>query len=161
MPESTQTILSVDKEQDKSQGELIHLWASQEQDVHKLQLESKDLQPMLHWLEEGRLPDCDKEARRIILLSEHFQIVDGILYHLHHRRTKRLNEVKPLIQQLCIPDVLREDLLVAYHDNNAHIGRKRLYDTLKQKYYFPQMYTMRMANSANESLHRSVGYGIY
>jgi len=67
--------------------------------------------------------------------------VDGILYHLHHPRTIRLNEVKPVIQQLCVPDVLREDLLVAYHDNNAHIGRERLYDTLKQKYYFPQMYT--------------------
>ena len=117
------------------------MWASQEQDIHKLQHESKDLQPILHWLEEGRLPNCDKEARRIILLSEHFQIVDGILYHLHHPRTKHLNEVEPVIQQLCVPDVLREDLLVAYHDNNAHIGRERLYDTLKQKYYFPQMYT--------------------
>jgi len=141
VPESIQTILADDKEQDKSQGELVDLWASQEQDIHKLQHESKDIQPILHWLEEGQLPDCDKEARRIILLSEHFQIVDGILYHLHHPRTKHLNEVKPVIQQLCVPDVLCEDLLVAYHDNNAHIGRERLYDTLKEKYYFPQMYT--------------------
>jgi len=33
VPESTHTILAVDKEQDKSQGELIDLWASQEQDT--------------------------------------------------------------------------------------------------------------------------------
>ena len=39
--ESTQTILAVDKEQDKSQGDLIDLWASQEQDKHKLQHESR------------------------------------------------------------------------------------------------------------------------
>jgi len=37
--------------------------------------------------------------------------------------------------------VLRESLLRAYHDNNAHIGRERLYETLKAKYYFPQMNT--------------------
>ena len=31
--------------------------------------------------------------------------------------------------------------MVAYHDNNGHIGRERLYETLKQKYHYPQMYT--------------------
>jgi len=28
--------------------------------------------------------------------------------------------------------------------HNAHVGRERLYDTLKQKYYFQQMYTLVM-----------------
>jgi len=87
------------------------------------------------------LPQSDKEARQLILRSEHFQIIDGLLYHLHFPRTKQLNEINPILHQLCVPDVLRKDLLKAYHDNNAHIGRERLYDTLKQKYYFPQMYT--------------------
>jgi len=106
-----------------------------------LQHQSTDLQPILNWLEDSILPDTDKEARRVILQSEHFQIVDGLLYHLHHPRKKRLNEIKPVIQQLRVPQALREELLIAYHDNNAHIGRERLYDTLKQKYYFPEMYT--------------------
>ena len=95
----------------------------------------------MSWLEEGLLPETDKEARKVILQSEHFQVVDGLLYHLHHPRTKRLNEIKPVILQPCVLDVPREELLVAYHDTNAHMGRERLYDTLKQKYYFPHMYT--------------------
>jgi len=76
----------------------------------------------------------------VLLEAENYQIVDGILYLLHFHRTKRLAEVKPVIQQFCVPEVLREELLVAYHDNNIHIGRDRLYDTLKQKYYFREMY---------------------
>jgi len=120
---------------------MIDLWAEQERDIQQLQHESKDLQPILDWLKHGILPQSDKEARQLILRSEHFQIIDGVLYHLHFPRSKRLNEIKPILHQLCVPDVLREELLIAYHDNNAHIGRERLYDTLKQKYYFPQMYS--------------------
>jgi len=60
------------------------------------------------------------------LQAENFQIIDGLLYHLYHPRTKRLNEIKPVIQQLCVPDVLREKLMVAYHDSNSHVGRERL-----------------------------------
>ena len=71
-----------------------------------LQHESRDLQPILNWLEDGNLPETDKEARQVILQSENFQIVDGLLYHLHYPRTKRLNKIKPVIQQLCVPDVL-------------------------------------------------------
>ena len=96
--------------------------------MRKLQHESKDLQPILNWLEQGVVPESDKEARHLILRSEHFQIIDGLLYHLHFPLVKRLNEIKPVLQQLCVPDVLREELLKAYHDHNAHIGRERLYD---------------------------------
>ena len=116
----------------QSSSAAIDLWVAQERDIRKLQHESKDLQPILNWLEE---------AMQLILKSEHFQIIDGLLYHLYFPRTKRLNEIKPILHQLCVPDVLREELFKSYHDHNAHIGRERLYDTLKQKYYFPQMYT--------------------
>jgi len=125
------------------------LWSTQDNDIRKLQHESKDLQPILKWLENGIFPQSDKEARHLILRSEHFQIIDGLLYHLHFPRTKRLNEIKPVLQQLCVPDVLREEFHKAYHDHNAHIGRERLYDTLKQKYYFPQMYTSEYVSTCD------------
>ena len=109
--------------------------------VQQLQRQSPDFIPIFDYLEQGILPDDDKAARKLVFEAEHFVIKDGILYHIFHPRTKRLHEVKPIIQQLCVPNVLREELLKAYHDNNAHVGRERLYDTLKQKYYFPYMYT--------------------
>ena len=80
--------------------------------------------------------DVDKEFTEAV----NYQIVDEVLYHLHFSKTKRVNEVKLVIQQLCVPETLREDILVAYDDNIGHIGRDRLYETLKQKYYFREMY---------------------
>ena len=126
---------------DNTKNELIDLWSQKGLDLPQLQYDSKDLRPIIEWLRDGRLPDIDKEARRVIFEAENYQIVNDVLYHLHFPRTKRLSEFKPVIQQLCVPEVLREELLVAYHDNNGHIGRDRLYDTLKQKYYFREMYT--------------------
>jgi len=139
-PDSLQISPSVEAD-DVSNSQLLDLWSSQGKDIAKLQHDSKDLQPILSWLEDGILPTTDQDARRLILQAEHYQIIDGVLYHLHYPRTKRMNKLKPVIQQLCVHDVLWEDVMVAYHDNNGHIGRERLYETLKQKYHYPQMYT--------------------
>jgi len=122
-------------------SQTINLWSTQDRDIRLLQHESKELQPILNWREDDNLSETDKKARHVILQSGNFQVVDGLLYHLHYPRTKRLNKIKPVIQQLCVPDVFREQLLTVSHDNSAHIGRERLYETLKQKYYFPYMYT--------------------
>lgn len=51
----------------------------------------------------------------------------------------------PVIQQLCVPKVLREKLMIAYHDDQCHIGQERLYNSLKTKYWFPMMYTSVLA----------------
>ena len=93
-------------------SQTIDLWSTHDTDIRLLQHQSTDLQPILNWLEDSILPDTDKEASRVILQSEHFEIVDELLYHLHHPRTKRLNEIKPVIQQLCVPQALREELLI-------------------------------------------------
>jgi len=51
-------------------------------------------------------------------------IDNGILYHLLCPRTKRLDKMMPVIQQLCLPKVLREKLMIAYHDDQCHIGQE-------------------------------------
>ena len=71
------------------------------------------------------MPDDDKAARKLVFEAEHFVIKDSILYHIFHPPSKRLHEMKPIIQQLCVPNVLWEELLKAYHDNNAHVCRLR------------------------------------
>jgi len=91
---------------DNAENEFIDFWTPQGLDLPKLQQESKDLQPILDWLKDGLLPDVDKDARRIILEAENYKIVDGVLYHLHFPRTKRVNEIKHVIQQLCVPETL-------------------------------------------------------
>jgi len=62
-----------------SSSAMIDLWSAQKRDIRKLQQESKNLQSISNWLEDGVLPQCDKEARHFILRSEHFQMIDGLL----------------------------------------------------------------------------------
>ena len=149
-PKTPTTALENDDNSDTINKQLVDLWSSQCHNLAKLQHETKDLQPILKWLENGILPTSDDEARRIILTAEHFRIVDRIFYHLHYPRIKRLHKIKPVIQQLCVPDVLREEILRAYHDNNAHIGRERLYETLKNKYHFPHIYVQKYVATCEE-----------
>ena len=79
--------------------------------VQQLQRQSPDFIPIFDYLEQGILPGDDKAARKLVFEAEHFVIKGGIWYHIFHPRTKRLHEVKPIIQQLCVPNVLREELL--------------------------------------------------
>ena len=103
----------------------------------KLQRECPDYKPIFEYIEEGILPQDEKTARKIVFESEQFIIDDGTLYHLFHPRTKRMDEIVPIVKQLCIPRSLREELMVAYHDNNCHVGQERLYNSLKMKILVP------------------------
>jgi len=114
---------------------------SQQHDVAKLQRECPDYKPIFEYIEAGILPQEEKAARKIILESEQFVIDDGTLYHIFHPRTKRMDKIVPIVKQLCIPRILREELMIAYHDNNCHVGQERLYNSLKMKYWFPWMYS--------------------
>ena len=53
-------------------SEITDLWSTQDKDIRLLQHQSKDLQSILSWLEDGILPETDKEATHVILQSEHF-----------------------------------------------------------------------------------------
>ena len=73
------------------------------------------------------MPQEEKTARKIVFESEQFIIDDGTLYHLFHPRTKRMDEIVPIVKQLCIPRILREELMLAYQKGkNACITRLKL-----------------------------------
>ena len=110
-------------------------------DIQTLQRKCPDLIPFFQYLEDGVLPQDDKAARKLVFEAEQFVIDNGVLYHIFHPRSKRIDQVKPVIKQLCLPRELREPVLKSYHDNNCHIGQERLYNTLKLKYYFPFMFS--------------------
>ena len=109
--------------------------------MSELQRQCLDFIPIFDYIENGVLPEDDKAARKLIFESEQFVIDDGILYHIFHPRTKRLDQIFPVVKQLCIPRSLREQLMISYHDDNCHIGQERLYNSLKMRYWFPLMYS--------------------
>ena len=109
-------------------------------DIPTAQRQCPDFHDMSEYIESGSLPDDDIGARRVVIESEHYTIVDGILYHLHTPRMKNRHKVTPVVQQLCLPRTLRDEVTKAYHDNNAHIGFDKLYETVRGKYFWPRMY---------------------
>ena len=89
------------------------------------------------YLEQGELPVDVQKARKIVLTSEFYTL----LYYLYEPTHPRIKILKPVVHQLCIPQATRQDVVDGYHAENAHIGFERLYDTVRQKYYWPRLYT--------------------
>jgi len=65
---------------------------------------------------------------------------DGLLYHLDLSRNRKKFAGAPVSQQLMVPQSLRKLLLRSYHVNLFHIGSEKMYTTLREKYYWQNMY---------------------
>ena len=50
-------------------------------------------------------------------------------------------EINPVHRQLCLPRIYREEIANGHHADNSHIGFDRLFASVKQKYYWPLMYS--------------------
>ena len=93
------------------------------------------------YLEQGELPVDEQKARKIVLTSEFYTLLNGKLHHLYQPTHSRIKVLKPVVHQLCIPQAMRQEVVDGYHAENAYIGFERLYDTVRQKYYWPRLYT--------------------
>jgi len=114
------------------------------QDIEYLHRQHPDFIPIFNYIEQRKLPVDDKAARKLILESENFVIEQGVLYHTFSPRSKRLDQMTPIVHQLCVPRTNREQLLRAYNVELCHIGQERLDNSLKAKYWFPLMYSSVM-----------------
>ena len=109
-------------------------------DIPVAQRQCPDFTDIIKYLETGSLPDSDVTARSVIFNSEQHAIIDDTLYRLHTPRQKRKDKVYPVIQQLCLPRIMIDDVTNAYHDNNTHIEFDKLYESIRSKYYWPRMF---------------------
>jgi len=141
--ETDETTTPDDKERtyDQASGVNTITDLTEDTDIRLLQRQCPDFRPVFDYMEREQLPADDKAARKLILESENFVNENGILYHTFSPRRKRLDQIKPVVQQLCVPKTVRERLLKSYHDEQCHIGQERLYSSLKLKYWFPLMYS--------------------
>ena len=112
------------------------------ENVEALQKECPDLKDIFTYLEEGRLPENDKDVRTIALTAENYTIEDGKLYHLHRPKNKGVRELKGCSKTLVLPRSLRRSVIDAYHKDSFHVGFDRVYDTVRSEYFWPRrMYT--------------------
>jgi len=84
---------------------------------------------IIAFLRDGILPvNDDALAKKVIIQSDNYMYVDGLLFHFKKNRKKdsdQLSETK----QLVVPRAIRDWILHTYHNLNHHIGSDKLYDT--------------------------------
>lgn len=111
--------------------------------LFQMQKDCPDFKPILEYLLTDDLPDEDKMARKAVFESERYQILSGILFHFDQRRSKKLDGNQKYTKQLCIPKVLRNDVLRSYHDSLAgggHLGVDKVHESIRLKYWWPTIY---------------------
>ena len=74
-----------------------------------------------------------QNARASKSVTRKHLIRDNVLYYLTSP------DDEPL-ERLYLPSHLKAEVITNYHDKNGHIGLQRLYNTIKRKYYWPNMY---------------------
>ena len=72
-------------------------------DIARLQRQCPDYKHIIAYLTDGSLPDDEKLAKRVILEAEHYVFINDTLYHLYQPRSKGLDRIMPVVEQLCIP----------------------------------------------------------
>jgi len=91
-------------------------------DMHAEQSKDKVIQKRIRELQS---PKGQETSSRYI-------VVDKLLYFLSDR------DDNPQLR-LCIPQAMTDDVIRHYHDQ-AHLGVDKIYDSLKIKYFWPNMY---------------------
>jgi hypothetical protein len=103
-------------------------------DEIRAKLESDPLlTKMVSYLKKDLGPD-DADYKKIMAMSNHFTLEDGLLYFLHKQR------FKPMQKRLCIPECMRIDILHQIHEKGGHQGVNRTYELLHDRFWWENMY---------------------
>ena len=105
-----------------------------------LQASCEDIGPLYQYMTVGQLPENKIEQKKIMISSEQYIVRDNILYHFLDTKTKKNKRLPESFSQLVVPRCLREDVILSYHDGNAHLGFDKTYAAIRNKYYWPKMY---------------------
>ena len=101
--------------------------------VSSLQKSDPDLKDMFLYLLQREIPEGQKEARRIVLESPHFDLLDGTLHHE--------NPHSPGRWCLAVPTGMRLPLMEDAHGGllAGHLAERQVYDRLWRDYWWPGM----------------------
>ncbi|VDH92571.1 Hypothetical predicted protein [Mytilus galloprovincialis] len=91
---------------------------------------------------KGILPADNDQSSKVQKSAQDYSICNNVLYKWFQKRV-RVDNGEKWIKQLCLPQALREDALLSYHDSfvgGAHLGIERVYHALSLKYFWPKMH---------------------
>ena len=103
-------------------------------DFHQEQRKDPGLKKLCDFLEDGTLPDGDKEAKKIAAQALHFSIIDRILYFVDPKGPGR--------KRAAVPTQLQEKILHESHGGvmAGHFSGNRLHNTLARHWWWETMY---------------------
>jgi hypothetical protein len=108
------------------------------EDMATLQRNDKHLGRLWTYWESGRQPHIsklmkeDKPTRKLLMFWNHLEARDDVLY-------KKMKQPSGEISQLLLPEVLREQLLTAVHDQVGHQGVERTLALARNRCFWPGM----------------------
>lgn len=107
--------------------------------TRELQRHDAQLHGLIKYLENGILPRCQKKARRILLESGDYALIDGLLWHSRVAKSKRTKHLDHY--QLVLPDTMIKTVIQLYHDSpmSGHAGITDTLDRVKEHYFFQRM----------------------
>ena len=99
-------------------------------EIHQMLMEDVDLQPYMKYHSHGLLSDDQNVARKIVLESQHYEMIDGVLHHE--------NPNQPGRWCIVVPKKLHSQLLNEAHAGcfGGHLSEKKVYDKLRRSYWW-------------------------
>ncbi|MEM7070058.1 MAG: reverse transcriptase family protein [Pseudomonadota bacterium] len=91
-----------------------------------------ELHPLIRYLHRKVLPSDDQEARRLILESEFYAIIDGILHRIHVGKKSTLKNSE---LRLLVPTSMQQEMLEAFHDDrfSGHLSIAKTFSKLRER----------------------------
>ena len=102
-------------------------------DISESQHRSPELSPMIEYLENGNLPEDEKQCKKLVLEHPLYELIDGVLYNE--------NPAAPGSWRIVVPDVLPAGMLQEAHGGRfaGHFSEKKVYETLRKRYWWKGM----------------------
>ncbi|CAC5417546.1 unnamed protein product [Mytilus coruscus] len=126
--------------------------------IKDLQRKDHDLLPMIIYLEENKLPNLQKEARKLLLQAADYLLINGVLFH--NSVKKKYGRASNLDYfQLVVPRLMRNLVLHMCHDSplGGHSGIKNTIDRVREHYYFSRLSTIVSEYVRTSSVHTKAG----
>ena len=107
--------------------------------ISGLQRQDCELRYLIQYLESNDLPKSQKRARKLLLQSADYCMIDGLLFHCRVPKSQRSNNMNQY--QLVVPEIMIKTVLGLYHDSpmGGHSGIQDTLDRVKEHYFFPRM----------------------
>ena len=138
-PSESETSQSSFLEDEVKKVELFTKFDFSPDKTKELQRLDTQLHGLIKYLDTGILPNSQKKARRILLESSDYALIDGLLWHSRVAKSKRTQHLDNY--QLILPDTMIKAVIQLYHDSpmSGHAGITDTLDRVKEHYFFQRM----------------------